>query len=94
MKWGVRKDRPSSKENTTSKLSKMSDKELRERINRLSMETQYSQMTADISSRGKSVVGKIIADTGREVAKELLKSYVKKGVKSGIKLASEAIRNR
>lgn len=41
-------------------VSSMSDKELKERINRLQMEKQYSQLSPSNVSRGKDYVQKVI----------------------------------
>lgn len=84
MKWGVRKDNPQkvSKRTKSTDFSKMSDNELRERINRLNMERQYSQMTQTRTSKGRGIVTKIIGDVGKELAKEIIKNSVKKVIKS------------
>lgn len=48
----------------TKNLSKMSDSELRERVNRMNLERQYSDLTASQVSRGRANVGAILDTAG------------------------------
>lgn len=50
---------------------RMSDAELRNRLNRLQMEKQYRELTT--SPKGKSFVREVLADTGKQVARQALK---------------------
>lgn len=66
MKWGVRKKRTKTahedyqKAHGKKSVRDMSDKELRERNNRLQMEQQYAQLTKK-KNRGKQIVKAVIA---------------------------------
>lgn len=69
MKWGIRRtpaqlsrDRGTSKKSSSEKknVKEMSDEELRKVVNRLQMERQYSQLSADNVSKGKEYVQKTI----------------------------------
>lgn len=48
----------------TKNLSNMSDSELRERVNRMNLERQYSDLTANQVSRGRANVGAILDTAG------------------------------
>lgn len=64
MRWGVRRKRTShedyQKAHNKKSVREMSDKELRERNNRLQMEQQYAQLTKK-KNRGKKIVATIVA---------------------------------
>ena len=64
MRWGVRKKRTYhedyQKAHSKKSVREMSDKELRERNNRLQMEQQYAQMTKK-KNRGAKVIKAVIA---------------------------------
>jgi hypothetical protein len=73
MKWGVRKDRPSTSRTTFTKApSKLSDVELAKRIKRMETEKKYNQLNRKDISEGKKVVNEILASTGRRVATTVL----------------------
>lgn len=76
MRWGVRKKRTYhedyQKVHDKKSVRNMSDKELRERNNRLQMEQQYAQLTKK-KNRGKQVVTAIIA--GAATLKALDSAY-------------------
>lgn len=83
MKWGVRRKRTShedyQKAHSKKSVREMSDKELRERNNRLQMEQQYAQLTKR-KNRGAKAVKAIIAGAGTLVALDgALKTYTKYG---------------
>ena len=60
--------RPKSKRQTMD-LSKMSDQEMRNRINRAMLEKQYNDMFApQKTSRGRECVGKVLETTGTVLA--------------------------
>lgn len=61
-------------------VKSMSDKELRERINRLQMEQQYKQLTSAQVKVGKSVVGGILTNAAKETAKNYVFKYMTKGI--------------
>ena len=76
MRWGVRRKRVHhedyQKAHSKKSIREMSDKELRERNNRLQMEQQYAQLTKK-KNRGKQVVTAIIA--GAATLKGLESAY-------------------
>lgn len=81
MKWGVRRKRTShedyQKAHSKKSVREMSDKELRERNNRLQMEQQYAQLTKR-KNRGAKAVKAIIAGAGTLVALDgAIKTYTK-----------------
>ena len=81
MKWGVRRKRTShedyQKAHSKKSVREMSDKELRERNNRLQMEQQYAQLTKR-KSRGAKAVKAVIAGAGTLVALDgAIKTYTK-----------------
>ena len=74
-----------SKSHDTKSVKSMSDKELRDRINRLNMERQYAQLTATEKSIGRKIVSEVLLNVGKELAKEYLKNYAKKGIEEALK---------
>ena len=48
------------KAHTSKSVKSMSDKELRDRLNRLQMEQQYSKLNPGTASRGKDVASRIL----------------------------------
>lgn len=94
MKWGVRKDRPSSGSKRTSKkslvkkeISEMSDEDLRKRINRLQMEVQLGNLTAKPKSAGRKFVQQVLYDAGKQVATQ----QTAKGMSAAASLAFGAL---
>lgn len=61
IKGEVKRKKQSQK---TYDLSKMSDKELREVVNRMNMEQQYSSLMASQTNRGKDRVDRILDNVG------------------------------
>ena len=74
-----------SKSHDSKSVKSMSDKELRDRINRLNMERQYAQLTATEKSIGRKIVSEVLLNVGKELAKEYLKNYAKKGIEEALK---------
>ena len=74
-----------SKSHDTKSVKSMSDKELRDRINRLNMERQYAQLTATEKSIGRKIVSEVLLNVGKELAKDYLKNYAKKGIEELLK---------
>lgn len=56
------------KAHSSKNVKTMSDKELRDRINRLQMEKQYKQLSAKEKSAGAKIVGEILGNAGKQVA--------------------------
>ena len=54
----------------------MSDQELRNRLNRLQMESQYKQMTASKLDKGKKIVMDVLENAGKETAKKYVSKYM------------------
>lgn len=78
-----------SKSHNTKSVKSMSDKELRDRINRLNMERQYAQLTATEKSMGRKIVSEVLLNVGKELAKEYLKNYAKKGIEEALKRSAK-----
>lgn len=83
MKWGVRKKRTYhedyQKAHNKKSVRDMSDKELRDRNNRLQMEQQYAQLTKR-KNRGAKVIKAVIAGAGTLIALDnAYKTYTKYG---------------
>lgn len=83
MKWGVRRKRTYHEDyrkvHDKKSVREMSDKELRERNNRLQMEQQYAQLTKK-KNRGKQAVKAIVAGAATIVALDnAYKTYSKYG---------------
>ena len=68
---------------------KMSDAELRERINRIQMEKQYKQLTAQEKSAGRKFITDVLSQAAKETAKNYAAQYMKKGIDALIKKATE-----
>lgn len=96
MRWGVRrtpaqlesargrlksdKKQKTKKESKKGKTAKMSDTELRSKINRLQMERQYKQLTKN----EREGATKWVLDVVNNAAKETAKNYVARGMKYGV----------
>lgn len=69
------------------KVSTLSDKELRARINRLQMEKQFKELTRTDSSVGKKMaskgakfVGSVLVEAGKNTASKYVSKYMSNGV--------------
>ena len=86
MKWGVRRTpeqlaRASGKKSSSDdEVKKMSDSELRSKINRLQMEKQYKQLTSSEISVGRKFV--------QQTATNYVSKYMTKGIDVVIKKAT------
>ena len=78
MKWGIRRKRKKtthkSEKQARKAAKKMSDQELREKLNRLNMEQQYVRLTTGKSSpgvvsKGKGFVVSVVSSAARKSAK-------------------------
>lgn len=78
----------SSKQQRKEAIKKMSDAELRSRINRIQMERQYMQLTAAEMSPGK----KFVKDVVMNAAKQTATNYVAKFMQSGINYMDNQIK--
>lgn len=59
-------------------LNSMSDKELRERLNRMQMEQQYIRMMTPEKSAAKKQVEQFLINEGRNLASQMLREQIKK----------------
>lgn len=67
----------SAKENP---VKKMSDQELRQRINRIQMEKQYAQLTKKEKRAGEKFVKEVLANAAKQTATNYVSKYMSKGV--------------
>lgn len=86
MRWGRRKGSDGSYSKTGKKgknkkedIKKISDAELRTKLNRLQMEAQYSKLTSNQRNKGRSIVKSMLGEIGKEVAKDILRETIKVG---------------
>lgn len=99
MKWGVRRSRAqlgySSSPRKTKKqaqkeaIKKMSDAELRSRINRIQMERQYMQLTSAEMSPGKKFVKDVITNAAKQTVTNYTAKYMTKGMEALIDKAKK-----
>ena len=79
-KWGVRKKRGRSAESKSvaglrkKTARQLSNKQLKKVNERLALETQYKSINKSRASKGKSVVGNILAGAGKTIVTSLLVS--------------------
>jgi len=94
-KWGVRRTesqltrgskgtssskKVSAKETEKSKIKSMSDAELRQKINRIQMEKQYSQLSKKDISAGQKFVSDVFMNAAKQTATNYASKYMTKGV--------------
>lgn len=102
MKWGRRMakrvapvlkkgrtQRSNKKTSAKKKIKEMSDTELRNKINRLQMERQYSQLTAKKTSAGKKFVASVVTNAAQQTASKYVSAQMSKGADRIIKAAVE-----
>ena len=92
MKWGVRKDRPSSKKGKSARqiAKTLTDAELKKRVNRLNMEKQYVDLVKGPSSsvsKGRGLVTQMLKTAGKQKAQSLVTEGVSKYTDLAIKKA-------
>lgn len=85
MKWGVRRT-PEQLARASGK--KMSDSELRSKINRLQMEKQYKQLTSSEISVGRKFVQDVLTNAAKQTATNYVSKYMTKGIDAVIKKAT------
>lgn len=100
MRWGVRKDRSSGgsvrgkkksipKENSFSKdyydMKRMSNKELRNAINRMELEKQYSMLVRNDVSNGRRIAQNTLSKVGNTFIVDLAKTAAQEAVKQKVK---------
>jgi hypothetical protein len=88
MKWGVRRNLKrtsvSKKQSKKQAVKKLSDEELRKRVNRLQMERQYEDLTRPRVSAGRKLVNDIIAQPLKGVVAGMVGGAMALGIKKGI----------
>lgn len=87
MKWGVRRKSKQTVEvsKKPDPVKKMSDNELRQKINRIQMERQYKQLTAPAVSPGKKMVQDILVNTAKQQIGQAAQKYAAKAAQDLIK---------
>lgn len=94
MKWGVRRTskqptraigKASKKGRSDDEVKKMSDSELRSKINRLQMEKQYKQLTSSEISVGRKFVQDVLTNAAKQTATNYVSKYMAKGIDEVIK---------
>lgn len=93
MKWGVRRTpaqltRANGRAGKSDEIKKMSDSELRSKINRLQMEKQYKQLTGSVISVGRKMVQDILTNAAKQTATTYVSKYMTKGIDVAIKKAT------
>lgn len=92
MKWGVRRNRgangrvkgSSGPPRGRKAASKMSDSELRQHINRLQLERQYSQLNPTRVDSGRRAVTKWAANVSMQVVNQQVTKYANRGIDTAI----------
>ena len=74
-----------------TKVSDMSDNELRSAINRLQMEKQYASLTTKEKSFGRKWVENLLSESAKDIAKSYVTKYSKKGIDSLVALGVDQI---
>lgn len=90
MKWGIRRTpaqlgHPTKKSSTSQRreeMKKMSDTELRNRINRIQMEKQYMQLTAPDINPGKKFVKDVLTNAAKQTVTSYVAKYMGKGMEA------------
>lgn len=98
MKWGIRRTpaqlgHPTKKSSTSQRreeMKRMSDTELRNRINRIQMEKQYMQLTAPDINPGKKFVKDVLVNAAKQTATSYVSKYMGKGVDALMKQSKKS----
>lgn len=69
----------------SKEIKSMSDQELRNRINRLQMEKQYTQLTQKEKSAGRKFIESVLKNAAQQTASKYVSKYMDKGVRSALK---------
>lgn len=83
-KSSTKSSKKSSKKRPASSSSRLSDQELRRRINRIKMEREYASLKKPQLNRGAKLVTDLLATQGKNVAGEFVAMAMREGAKSGI----------
>lgn len=79
----------SSKQQRKEAMKKMSDAELRNRINRIQMEKQYMQLTEPQLSPGKKFVKDVLTNAAKQTITNYTAKYMTKGMEALIEQAKK-----
>lgn len=78
-----------TKKSKVDPVKKMSDSELRTKINRLQMERQYAQLTKKEKSKGRKLVDKILINAATQSATNYIAKSITKGIEKVIEKVSK-----
>ena len=92
MKWGVRRNRgadgrvkgSSGPPRGKTAVSKMSDAELRQHINRMQLERQYNQLNPTRIDSGRRAIAKWATNTTMNVVNQQVNKYANRGIDTAI----------
>ena len=87
MKWGVRRTQDEldaaagrtprkSRKQINRELKRMSDDELRSRLNRLNMEQQYKRLSKPEKTAGRKIVYTILVESAKTVASSYVRQHL------------------
>lgn len=79
----------SSKQQRKEAMKKMSDAELRSRINRIQMEKQYMQLTEPQLSPGKKFVKDVLTNAAKQTVTNYTAKYMTKGMEALLEQAKK-----
>lgn len=79
------------REESKNPAAKLSDAELRERVNRMNLEQQYSKLSSGKTSKGKSTATKVLATAGTGVAVSYTSKAMTKAIEAAIKAAMKTV---
>lgn len=79
----------SSKQQRKDAMKKMSDAELRSRINRIQMERQYMQLTAAEMSPGKKFIKDVVTNAAKQTVTNYTAKYMTKGMEALLEQAKK-----
>lgn len=82
------------KAHSKKSVKSMSDKELRDRLNRLNMEQQYKKLTTPEKSAGQKVVEQVVGGAAKQIAVSYVSKYMSKAAEAGIKAAIEIAKKK
>lgn len=80
----------SNKKDKTPSSKSMSDAELRQKINRLQMEKQYSQLTTKEKGAGQKMISEVLSNAAKQTATNYVSKAMTKGIDDLIKKTSKA----
>lgn len=89
------KNKAEVKKTPKEDIKKLSDVELRERVNRMNLEQQYSKLSSGKTSKGKSAATKVLTVAGTGVAvsytSKAMTKTIEAAIKAAMKTASKAM---